>query len=150
MSHPYTNAQPHHYPYPNPQHPHPYPYPQRPAYPPPPQVGYYPPHAAAPWTPQPTAPSVLAASDHQPLFSVRVTKHTGLVVAFYQQSYTVSGTFAQCETALREAQQHNLVVGWWGVASLVLWNWIAITNNRSARKALHRAAADRGYNTGGT
>lgn len=27
MSHPYTNAQPHHYPYPNPQHPHPYPYP---------------------------------------------------------------------------------------------------------------------------
>lgn len=28
MSHPYTNAQPHHYPYPNPQHPHPYPYPQ--------------------------------------------------------------------------------------------------------------------------
>jgi len=69
-----------------------------------------------------------------------VTKHTGVVWFWYQRSYTVTGTFGQCEAALRDAQTHNLLAGWWGVISLLVMNWVALAENHSARKALHRLA----------
>jgi hypothetical protein len=68
-------------------------------------------------------------------------KHTGLVVLFLNERYTVTGTFAQCEAAIRAAQQHNLLAGWWSMTSILVWNWIALTGNNSARKILHRQAA---------
>jgi hypothetical protein len=71
------------------------------------------------------------AAGQQRLFHVRVTKHTGLVLACYNQRYTVTGTFAQCEAAI-EAQQHNVLAGWWSFASLVVWNWVALVENLSA------------------
>jgi hypothetical protein len=80
------------------------------------------------------------AGGHQRLFQVRLRKHTGLVMAWYSQSYTVTGTFAQCEAAIRDAQQYNLLAGWWSVGSLVVWNWVALVGNFNARKTLRRHA----------
>jgi hypothetical protein len=57
------------------------------------------------------------------------------------QTYTVTGTFAQCEAALRDALLHNLLAGWWSMPSIVIWNWVAIVHNHQARKTLHRQAA---------
>lgn len=68
-------------------------------------------------------------------------KHTGLAVAWLNQTYTVTGTFAQCEAAIRQAQQHNLAAGWWSPMSLLVWNWVALLSNLGARKSLRIQAA---------
>ena len=76
----------------------------------------------------------------EPIFQVRVTKHIGALVFWYNQSRTVTGTYAQCDAAITKAQQHNLLLGWWSFASL-LWNPITLWRNTSARKALRGQAA---------
>jgi hypothetical protein len=122
-----------------------YPYqyqPPGPAYPNPyvqPTQGHwntYPPHAA----PQPAAAG--------PTFQVRPMQHTGIVIVWLNRRYTVTGSFAQCEAAIKAAQRHNLVAGWWSFASVVLWNWIAIFTNINQRKQLHRNAAQAQAATG--
>lgn len=110
-------------------------------YPPPPQ----PPVAGhAPWPahypPQGSHPTHPATGD-QRLFQVRIRKHTGAIILMFNQTYTITGTFAQCEAALRNALLHNLLAGWWSIASVLIWNWVAILDNHSARKHLHRQAA---------
>ncbi|WP_161807994.1 hypothetical protein, partial [Mycobacterium intracellulare] len=82
------------------------------------------------------------ATADQRLFQVRIRKHTGAVILMFNQSYTVTGTFAQCEAALHNALLHNLLAGWWSVASVLIWNWVALLENHSARKHLHRQAAE--------
>jgi len=52
-----------------------------------------------------------------------------------------AGSYAQFQAALTDAQRHNLTFGWWSIASVLLWNWIALATNSSARKALQRQAA---------
>ena len=71
-------------------------------------------------------------------------RHTGLVIAWYNRRFTVTGTFAQCEAAIKSAQVHNLAVGWWSFASVILWNWIAIVTNIRERKRLRQSAAQAG------
>jgi hypothetical protein len=136
-------SQPH--PYPQPygyRQPTCYPHPvaAAPAYPQPPQVPARWAAHPAPWS---TYPTRYAAGD-QRLFVVRVTKHTGLVMGWLSQRYTVTGTFAHCEAAIRQAQRYNLLAGWWSVASLLVWNWVALLENTSARTALRRQAAATG------
>ncbi|MGE2818023.1 hypothetical protein ACQI5H_23200 [Mycobacterium heidelbergense] len=63
------------------------------------------------------------------------------MVAWYSRTYTVTGTFAQCEAAIQEAQLYNVLAGWWSLGSLVVWNWVALVTNFSARKTLRRVAA---------
>jgi hypothetical protein len=89
-------------------------------------------------TQYPTWPPVAL---NQPLFRVRLVKHTGLMMMWHQQTYTVTGTYRQCEAAIRAAQQHNLAAGWWSLLSVLLLNWIALATNESARKQLQRNAA---------
>ena len=96
------------------------------------------PYPQAQYTQYPTWPPV---AHNQPLFRVRLIKHTGLIMMWYQQSYTVTGTYAQCEAAIRSAQQYNLIAGWWSFLSILLMNWIALAINESARKQLQRSAA---------
>jgi hypothetical protein len=84
-----------------------------------------------PWT-QPGTP--------QPLFRVRLTKHTGLLMVFINETYTVTGTLEQCEAAIRQAQLHNMLAGWWSITSVLVMNWAALFENLSARKALRRQA----------
>ncbi|WP_431240936.1 hypothetical protein ACQ86B_28855 (plasmid) [Mycolicibacterium aichiense] len=119
------------------------------------------PHHPSPWsnTPAPQAypvptpyrhgPQYAAAARYrtpgEPIFTVRLRKHTGLALTWLSQSYTVTGTFHQCEAAIKDAQLHNLAAGWWSVASIVLWNWIALGANANARKTLHRTAGRYGY-----
>lgn len=77
----------------------------------------------------------------EPLFQVRVMKHTGALVLWINQSSTVTGTYSQCDAAIRAAQLHCLLAGWWSPVSVLLLNWIALLINVSARKSLQRNAA---------
>jgi hypothetical protein len=81
----------------------------------------------------------------EPNFTVRLRKHTGLGVVWFSQSYSVTGTYRQCEAAITDAQRHNLAAGWWSIASIVLWNWIALGSNANSRKELRRIASQYGY-----
>jgi hypothetical protein len=104
---------------------------------------YPPPHPpAAPWPAhQAQRPNQAPYQPQEPPFQVRLTKHTGLVMAWYNQSYTVTGNFAQCEHAISQAQQYNLIAGWWSMTSVLVWNWVALAANHSARKTLRANAA---------
>jgi hypothetical protein len=71
-----------------------------------------------------------------PIFQVSTMRHTGALALWFNQRSTITGTYAQCEAALRSAQTHNFVLGWWNFVSILIMNWIAILNNSSARKKL--------------
>lgn len=150
MSWPHTNPQPygHPQPYPHPYPPAPQAHPQAaPPYPPVPQpypAPRQPLHSPTPWPAHAALQanhSTAPAAGNEPLFQVRITKHTGAVIVMFNQTYTVTGTFAQCEAALRNALLHNLLAGWWGIWSALICNWVALVENHNARKHLHRQAA---------
>lgn len=125
-------------PHPNRQpQPYPHPYPTGRGYPPQPVPP--PMHAPSHWRP-PHASYYPAAHPGitEPVFQVRVMKHTGLAIVCVNQRCTTTGTFAQCEAAIRNAQLHNLLAGWWSIASVLVWNWVALFHNLSARNALRR------------
>ncbi|WP_197503926.1 hypothetical protein [Mycobacterium sp. 852014-50255_SCH5639931] len=121
-------------PQPHPHYRQPYGYPQ--AYPP----VARPVHAPAHRVPQAGYPPP-PPTGNQPLFQVRIRKHTGAIILMFNQTYTVTGTFAQCEAALHDALLHNLLAGWWSMASILGWNWFALLENHNARKNLRRQAA---------
>lgn len=76
----------------------------------------------------------------EPYFQVRVMKHTGIVLFWLNQYSTVTGTFAQCDAAIRQARDYCIGAGWWSLPSIVLWNWIALSHNSSARRTLYQEA----------
>ncbi|NKY17354.1 hypothetical protein HF999_03040 [Tsukamurella spumae] len=66
-----------------------------------------------------------------PVFQAKFRKHTGMVIlAQWQDSY-VTGSYADVRAAYRAAQTHNLLAGWWGLISLLVYNWIALIGNMS-------------------
>jgi hypothetical protein len=73
-------------------------------------------------------------------YFIKLHKHTGLVVLMLRQTYNFSGTLPECERAYRAAQTHNLLAGWWGFLSALVFNWIAIFSNVSAINKLRRLA----------
>lgn len=75
-----------------------------------------------------------------PIFQVNVMTHTGLLIMFLNQRRTVTGTYQQCDAAIRQAQTHCLTLGWWGVASILFWNWLSLAHNSNARKQLNAQA----------
>lgn len=87
----------------------------------------------------PGGSAVPPAPPTEPVFQVRVCKHTGAVLFWFNQRTTVTGTYAQCEAAISAANQHNLLFGWWSVGSL-LWNPIAMSVNSTARRVLRQQA----------
>lgn len=105
-----------------------WPHPSQPPYPPPQQAMQYPQPA-----PVSTGP--------EPVFRVRIVKHTGAVVLWQHSRYSVTGTVTQCEAAIRYAQQHNLLAGWWSMTSVLALNWIALLANFRELKRLRRNAA---------
>lgn len=153
-------SQPHGYPphQPDPRHPAPRPYPPPSAHPQPayPQPAYPPPSAPSPhgyqqappgWAHQPRwvgQQQPVQPGGHEPMFSVRLIKHTGILVMYHHQPYTVTGTLAQCKAEIGKAQLHNLLFGWWGVFSGLVFNWIALSTNLAAYLKLRRAARDAG------
>jgi hypothetical protein len=75
-------------------------------------------------------------------FYVRLHKHTGAVIIWRQSSFTCTGTLDQCEKTYRDAQKHNLLVGWWSLLSLLVLNWVTLLVNYSAIRQL-RVLANR-------
>jgi hypothetical protein len=67
---------------------------------------------------------------------VTVTKHTGLIILWWNQRNTITGTYEQCEAAINNAQTHCLVAGWWSIASIMVSNWISLYSNSKARNSL--------------
>ncbi|MBB5163566.1 hypothetical protein [Mycobacterium sp. AZCC_0083] len=101
----------------------------------------YAPHQPTNYGPQLQVPPAWHShAVREPIFQVRVMKHTGALVLWINQSSTVTGTYSQCDAAIRSAQLHCLLVGWWSPVSLLLLNWIALLVNVSARKTLQRSA----------
>lgn len=70
---------------------------------------------------------------------MRITKHTGLLLVWFNQRRTVVGSYVECAAAISAAQLHNWAIGWWSVGSL-LWNPISLRANANARKTLRQQA----------
>jgi len=87
------------------------------------------------------APHEYAIAHGARRFHVVLRKHTGLIVMGINQAYRFTGTFEECQRAYRAAQMHNLLAGWWGVASLLVWNWVTMLRNENAMRDLRRLAA---------
>ncbi|CAM3294994.1 hypothetical protein [Tsukamurella hominis] len=75
-----------------------------------------------------------------PVFQAKFRKHTGLLIlAQWQDSYA-TGDYEQIRAAYRAAQTHNLLAGWWGLISLLVYNWIAIIGNVSEMSRIKQQA----------
>ncbi|WP_246007944.1 hypothetical protein [Gordonia oryzae] len=115
---------PQHYPgqpYPQQLHagpPQPYPYPQ-----PYPQQ-----QNAGPYPVQPHPPGAYRAA---PTGAYRAVfkRHTGMVVLALTNPTQTIGTWPEIRKAFWAAQTHCLTLGWWGIISCLVYNWIAIFGN---------------------
>lgn len=85
------------------------------------------------------SPAVPAPPPAEPWFQVQPRTHIGALILWINQSRVVSGSYAQCEAALREAQVQNLILGWWSFLSIIL-NPLTLLANSNARRALRRQA----------
>lgn len=75
-----------------------------------------------------------------PVFQAKFRRHTGLlIIAQWQDSYA-TGTYDQIRQAYRAAQTHNLLAGWWGLISLLIYNWIALFGNMSEMSRIKQQA----------
>jgi hypothetical protein len=73
-------------------------------------------------------------------YRLRVIRHTGLLLAWQQSTRQYVGTYEQCLAEYGKAQQHNLIFGWWSIASILLFNWIALISNSRAAGQLKKIA----------
>jgi hypothetical protein len=64
------------------------------------------------------------------------------VIFWHQQTVRYTGTLSQCEQAYRDAQTHCLLAGWWSLASIVVFNWIALFSNMNAIRKVRNLAKD--------
>lgn len=78
------------------------------------------------------------------IYHLRLIKHTGALIFWFQQNVYVSGTREQCEAGYRDAQFHNLLAGWWSFLSILVLNWIALFGNLSAIRKLRELDAQGG------
>jgi hypothetical protein len=83
---------------------------------------------------------VPATSTGPSLYTLRLTRHTGLVIAWFNTTSTHTGTYDQLRVAYRNAQTFCLLAGWWSVLSLLALNWISLYRNYSAMQQLRRLA----------
>nr|WP_241011091.1 DUF2510 domain-containing protein [Mycobacterium gordonae] len=76
------------------------------------------------------------------MFEIRLLKHTGALIFWQQQTVRHTGNLQQCEQAYKDAQTHCLLLGWWSLASLVIFNWIALFSNMGAIKRIRSLSQD--------
>ncbi|MDP7703778.1 MULTISPECIES: DUF2510 domain-containing protein [unclassified Mycobacterium] len=74
------------------------------------------------------------------MFHISLLKHTGALIFWQQQTVRYTGTLEQCERAYKDAQTHCLLAGWWSLASLVVFNWIALFSNMHAIRQVRNLA----------
>ncbi len=73
-------------------------------------------------------------------YHLRVIQHTGFLLGWHQSTRQVVGTYDHCMAEYAKAQRHNLIFGWWGVASILFLNWFALISNLNAANMLKRVA----------
>ena len=128
---------------PGPQNPYQQPIPPQPY---PPQYQQYPPQQYVPQQqyapqyqqgyPQPGA--------HGPVYQARFRKHTGMIIIAQWSHVSVVGDYQQIRKAYRAAQTHNLLAGWWGLISALVYNWIALIGNMSEMNRIKQLARQNG------
>lgn len=87
-------------------------------------------------------PGAQGHPNSEPLFEIRLLKHTGALIFWQQQTIRHTGNLQQCEQAYKDAQTHCLLLGWWSLASLVIFNWIALFSNMGAIKRIRSLSQD--------
>ena len=97
------------------------------------------PQAAAPAYP---GGAYLGQHQGHDIFEARFKKHTGLLLIAQTRTFVVRGTLEQVKAAYKSAQTHNLLAGWWGIISLLVYNWIALIGNAHQMTRVKRAAED--------
>jgi len=73
-------------------------------------------------------------------YRLRVIRHMGLLLAWQQSTRQYAGTYEQCMAEYNKAQQHNLLFGWWSIASILFFNWFALVSNSRAAGQLRKIA----------
>ncbi|MFT3900415.1 MAG: hypothetical protein QM728_09250 [Gordonia sp. (in: high G+C Gram-positive bacteria)] len=113
-------AQPQHPGYPQqPGHPAPAGYPQQPQ-------GYAQP--GQPYPPQPPGEQHPYAQGPG-VYTAVFKSHTGLLIMALTTPNQVTGSLADVRRAFWRAQLHCLFLGWFGILSMLAYNWIAIFGN---------------------
>lgn len=75
------------------------------------------------------------------VYGVLVRRHTGMILIGQTRTTPVRGSLEQCRAALKAAQRHNFLFGWWGIISLLVYNPMAIGGNVRAKSDLEALAA---------
>ena len=76
----------------------------------------------------------------QGIYEASFVKHTGALILWQQNTTHYRGTFEQITEAYRKTQNHNYAAGWWSIASILVWNWVAIIGNSRRYKKVKEAA----------
>ncbi|GAB19237.1 hypothetical protein GOEFS_077_00290 [Gordonia effusa NBRC 100432] len=130
----------------NPQQPYPaqgdpaQPYPQQPYPGQPAQPGYPTPQGY----PQPYPPQQFAQPLPPGIFQAKFRKHTGLIILAQWSDTVVTGTYDEVRKGFWNAQTHCLILGWWGIISALIYNWIAIIGNISELNRIKGLARQQG------
>jgi len=75
-------------------------------------------------------------------YRLRVIRHAGMLLAWQQTTRLYTGTYEQCMAEYDKAQQHNLLFGWWSIASILFFNWFALISNSRAAGQLRKIAGN--------
>lgn len=65
---------------------------------------------------------------------LNLTRHTGMLVAYRQESITFTGDIEGARSLLREVNGKNMLLGWWSISSIVLNPIEIVSNIRSFKK----------------
>lgn len=71
-------------------------------------------------------------------------RHTGLLVIALTSPRQTTGSLADIRKAFWAAQAHCLTLGWWGIISALVYNWVAIFGNISELNHVKNLAAQYG------
>ncbi|MFT4087071.1 MAG: hypothetical protein QM658_07920 [Gordonia sp. (in: high G+C Gram-positive bacteria)] len=78
------------------------------------------------------------------LYQATFNRHTGLVFVALTSPKTVVGTYDEVRRAFWASQAHCLTLGWWGILSALIYNWMAIIGNVSTLSRVKSMARENG------
>lgn len=78
------------------------------------------------------------------MYTAVFRKQTGMLIVAQTTPVQTTGTYPEIRSAFWKAQTHCLVFGWWGVLSLLIYNWISLIQNMSELSRIKHAARANG------
>jgi hypothetical protein len=87
------------------------------------------------------APQGPASPVTGPVYRVRLTKVTSLIVVTTRRSAVYTGTLQQLQSIARSVLTHNLLLGWWGLPWGLIRTPMALSQNSDAMRKLRAFAA---------